>query len=241
MVNMSALPAGYIICSWCSRGVRLESDGSCPSCQMTPTPTAATTPAKGPSGPSKRSLKGARIAPLGTTTVGQPVLGVDPGARYVGIVLRDGDVVLLATTLVRDKSLSDPITWARLVLQEVQAILFTACPAGTRIGIEGVNAPSGFSGGKQHPLDPGPILFTGVVAGAVAGAFLDAHIVPPGNNGTQNMTHYPAALQGRRPTDLPGSDHGAGTREHTRSAYDVAGKAARHLYPAPPRPPLEMK
>ena len=81
--------------------------------------------------------------------------------------------------------------------------------------------------------------FTGVVLGAVVGTWPDAAIVDPGGNGSQHISHYPPELAGRRPPGLPGSDNKAGTREHTRSAYDVAGKAAKTLYPRTSNP-LEM-
>lgn len=177
-----------------------------------------------------------RQVPLGTEPVGRPVLGIDPGYRYVGVVLRDGDVCLSATTLVRDQGVECPFEWAATVCAEVGVVWFRDCPPGTRMAIEGVSAPKGFKNGRRDPINPAPILFTGVVAGALSREFA-AHepvIVPPGGNGSQHVTHYPPALVGARPGSLPGSTNGAGTRAHEQSAYDVAGKAAKVLWPSRP-------
>jgi hypothetical protein len=179
-----------------------------------------------------------RLNPLNPTPVGQPVLGVDPGYRYVGVVLRDGDAVLYSTTLVRAAEFDDPADWANEVVAELKVLMFTSCPPGTRVGVEKVVAPKGFTKGKKAPIDPKPILFTGVVYGAVVNQWPDAARVEPGGNGSQHLSHYPAELAGPRPKDLPGSGNGAGTRDHEKSAYDVAGKAAKTLYPPLPRPPL---
>lgn len=185
---------------------------------------------------AKRNRRGApRQTPLDPTPVGRPVLGIDPGARYTGVVLRDGDAVLYASTLVRPDSL-DPVGWARSVVATIRDVLAAHCPAGTRIGVEGVSTPKGFKGGRRSPIDPGAIVFAAVVLGAVIAAWPDAVVVPPGGNGSQHITHYPPELVGRRPAGLPGSSNNAGTRDHEQSAYDVAGKAAKLLYsPSPAR------
>ena len=243
MVTLNRLPDGYFQCQWCQGGVRFNVDGSwpdrCPHCKMHPHPSKVDATVGGKVDPAKAKLalrnKGAaRIAPLELVAVGMPVLGVDPGARYTGVVLRDGDAVLHATTLVRVKDDTDPVEWARLCVTEIKIILFTVCPPETKMGIEGVSVPKGFSNGKRAPINPGPILFAGVVLGAVSTAWPDAVIIPPGGNGSQHITNYPPDLVGRRPAELPGSTNGAGTRDHEQSAYDVAGKAAKTLWPVAP-------
>ena len=243
--RMTKLPEGYFRCVWCKAGVRFIKDGNgkptvvpdkCPHCDMHPNPSGVDRTVGGKVDPetAKSSARNkrahARTTPLGTEKVGEPVLGLDPGARYTGIVVRDGDVVLYSATLVRDDGMG-PFEWADYVADECQVILFEKCPEGTKVGIEGVTVPKGFKNGKKQPVNPGPILFTGVVAGALKREFKEAVIVPPGGNGSQHITNYPPELVGKRPKDLPGSSNGAGTRAHEQSAYDVAGKAAKEHYP----------
>lgn len=246
-MSLAALPEGYFACQWCAGGVRYAAGAQgtrvwparCPHCGMHPHPDPVDETVGGKVDPvaSKRSGRNRRSAQrrtaLSTQPVGQPVLGIDPGYRYVGIVARDGDVALSATTLVRPKDITDPFEWAALVCEEARLILFRDCPAGTKVGVEGVSAPKGFKHGERASLDPKFILFTGVAAGAVHREFKPEGVVvvPPGGNGSQHITHYPPVLVGTRPKDLPGSTNAAGTRAHEQSAYDVAGKAARVLYP----------
>lgn len=242
--NLSSLPPGYIQCQWCSGGVRFTTDPHgnriypqrCPHCAMNPHPSKVDETVGGKVDPqaAKKAARNRSSAPrikaLDLTPQGRPVLGIDPGYRYTGIALRDGDAVLYAETLVRPKGEDDPVAWARTVSATAQLLLFQRCPAGTKVGIEGVTASKGFKHGKQAAINPGPIIFTAVVLGAVAGAFPEAVIVPPGGNGSQHITNYPPALVGQRPIDLPGTSNGAGTRGHEQSAYDVAGKAAAIVY-----------
>jgi hypothetical protein len=244
MTRLTALPDTHFACHWCTKGVRWRTDESgartwpnaCPHCGLHPHPGKVDETVGGKVDPAKaktaaRNRTGAaRQKPLGTAPVGQPVLGVDPGATYTGLCLRDGDVVLFAETVVRPKDMN-PMDWAKHVLERVREVLFMECPANTLVAFEGVTEPKGFVNGQKASLNPKHIVFTAVVAGAVAGAFPDAPVIPPGGNGSQHITNYPPVLVGRRPADLPGRKSGAGTRDHEQSAYDVAGKGARILYP----------
>lgn len=241
--------ANIAACQWCQREVTTDTTGRvpsrCPGCGMTIRLSVTTTQASGPTqdGKTPRRRPGAaaksrasapRRRALATEPVGQPVLGIDPGARYTGIVLRDGDTVLHATTLVRPDNLQEGSPeWLLTVVERVRAILAT-CPPGTRVGIEGIAAPKGFARGKQAAINPAPLVHAAAIYGAVLATIPDAVVVPPGGNGSQHLTHYPSVLQGRRPADLSGDSTGAGTRDHEQSAYDVAGKAAKVHYPRPP-------
>jgi hypothetical protein len=167
---------------------------------------------------------------LNLVPVGKPVLGVDPGARYTGVVLRDGDAVLHATTLVRDKDMNSGTEWALQVVRQVE-LIHAECGTDTPVAIEGISDPKGFQHGKQAAINPKDIIRAGIVLGALVQKYPDSHIVKPGNNGSQHYTHYPDVLIGRRPKELPGSSNSAGTRNHEQSAYDVAGKASDFFYP----------
>jgi len=120
--------------------------------------------------------------------------------------------------------------WALAVIADIKTIL-TNCPDHIPIGIEGVTEPKGFNRGQRAPINPAGIIKAGIVLGAMVATWPNAPIIPPGGNGSQHYSHYPAALIGRRPKDLPGVSNGAGTRDHEQSAYDIAGKTARIVYP----------
>ena len=149
------------------------------------------------------------------------VIGIDPGARYTGVSVQNllDDEILLSSTYV--KPADTPLfTWA-IQLGDMIATDIVALFPDASIGIEGISAPKGYSNGKKSPINPKYVIFAGIVAGALAQRFSDAVIVPPGHNGN-SRTGYPDVLMGRRPKTLPGSALGAGTRDHERSAYDVA-------------------
>lgn len=246
MAALRKLPEGYFACHWCKGGVRFikdQQDGGdiwparCPHCSMHPHPGRVDETVGGKVDPEAVKRTGRarrsspRVVPLNPSPVGQPCLGIDPGYRNVGIVLRDGDAVLFAATLVRPEDINDAFEWARRVTEAARGIYLTHCSDGTRVACEGVTAPKGFKNGKREPLDPSAIIFTGVVAGALLREFRaeDILIVPPGGNGSQHVTHYPPCLVGRRPKDLPGRSE-SGDRGHEQSAFDVAGKAAREFF-----------
>lgn len=170
---------------------------------------------------------------LDTQGIGRPIIGIDPGARYTGVVVRDGDAVLHASTLVRPDSVESGTDWALLVVAQIQKIL-KDFPVTIDVGVEGISDPKGFQGGKKAAINPKDIIRAGIVLGAVVATWPHAVIVKPGNNGSKHYSHYPASLIGRRPAGLEGDSQGAGTRGHEQSAYDVAGKASDLLYPPPP-------
>lgn len=237
--RLEKLPDGYVGCVWCSAGNRLDNLGNppakCHNCGLNPMP--GEDPTKGGKIDPKSASKSARnkrgsvkTGRLGTEGVGQPVIGVDPGARYTGVVVRDGDAVLHASTLVRPDSVESGTDWALLVVEQIREILKNF-PSTIPMGVEGISDPKGFQHGKKAAINPKDIIRAGIVLGAVVANWPKAEIVSPGNNGSKHYSHYPAALIGRRPADLPGSSQGAGTRGHEQSAYDVAGKAAEAFYP----------
>jgi hypothetical protein len=119
--------------------------------------------------------------------------------------------------------------WALAVVKEVKSIL-GKFPKTIPVAIEGISDPKGFHRGQKAAINPKDIIRAGVVLGALVATWPQAIIIPPGNNGSQHYSHYPADLIGRRPAELPGSTNGAGTRDHEQSAYDVAGKGARVHY-----------
>lgn len=150
------------------------------------------------------------------------VIGIDPGARYTGVSVRDlsENTILLSSTYVKPED-TQIVSWAIELANTIKDEVLSAFP-DAKIGIEGISDPKGYSNGKKSPINPKHIIRAGIVLGALAMMFPDAVIVPPGHNGS-SRTGYPDVLNGRRPKDLPGSAKGAGTRNHEKSAYDVAG------------------
>lgn len=186
---------------------------------VTPTKTKTSKKVSNSSAPTK--VEPAVIAP-GTIIAA----GVDPGARYTGIsIIDNSDNVLLSSTLVRPLEV-DINTWARFVVDEVDKII-SAFPYVV-LGVEGTSDPKGFKGGRRAAINPKDIIKTGIIVGGLILTYRDAVIIKPGGNGSAPVEFYPEVLINRRPAELPGSNNGAGTRNHERSAYDVARKAMEH-------------
>jgi hypothetical protein len=224
--NFDALPNGYIMCPWCQRGVRQSSH--CSYCKLSLTaPQEASEPVV------SQTKKPVREKP--TRTPGKTfkpaqghitVLGIDPGARYTGITVRDNDDPVYSGIFVRPDTMS-ATQWAlesaRLSLEVYEEY------KPTYVALEGISDPKGFYKGEQAAINPKDIIRTGIVLGALVATWPDAIIVEPGGNGDRHESFYPACLSGRRPKDLPGSNKGSNTRKHEKSAYDVAGKAQKSL------------
>lgn len=147
---------------------------------------------------------------------GDPVVGVDPGGRFTGIVARAGDVAVWAAVVTRDAD-GDMARY----LDEVEEAMLDAVhhhgvdASRVQVAVEGLVAPSPHMGmvSLQGLLD------TAVVLGAVMGRWDECVVVPPGDNGAGPLASYPARLVGSR------EKVGEGKARHARSAWDVAGKA----------------
>lgn len=150
------------------------------------------------------------------------IIGIDPGATNVGICVRQGDTVLFSSTYARPDVIPQ-VAWATLAVKKFEEeVLSQFKEEEIIIGIEDVTSPSAYMGGKLQLLNPSNTIKLAVVVGAFAQRFPQAVIIRPGKNGSQPADTYPAELNGRRPVTLQGSNN-SGTRNHERSAYDVAG------------------
>lgn len=150
-------------------------------------------------------------------------IGIDPGAKYTGVSVRDGMNVLLSSTYVRPED-TPHVSWAVEVASKIQQDVIANYPDAI-IGIEGVTVPNAYNQGKLNLMSPKYIIWTALIVGAVSVNNPNAVIVRPGKNGSQDLSSYPPELSGRRPKDLLGESKGAGTRNHEKSAFDVAGEA----------------
>lgn len=234
--TMAAKKTDITMCVWCGAPYQHSEAKTpvCANCGLNPIAGAdPKTVRSGDPVPRSSARRGsAAHAKTSTRSNGQVVVGVDPGARYTGVCIRDGETVLHASTLVRPEDVKSGTDWALLVVAQVQQIL-KDFPSALPMGIEGISDPKGFYQGKQAAINPKDIIRAGIVLGALVATWPNAVIVKPGNNGSRAYSKYPSQLVGRRPADLPGSSQGAGTRGHEQSAYDVAGKAADVLFPNP--------
>lgn len=150
---------------------------------------------------------------------GNEVVGIDPGAKYTAVSVIDGEEVVMSSTYVRPDDM-EPITWGVVVTNYIIRDIISLYPHAP-IGIEGVTPPGAHLNGKLNLMNPKHLIRLSFVVGSLAFAFPNAAIVKARKNGKGEI--YPASLTGRRPKTLAGLG-GAGTRNHERSAYDVAQK-----------------
>lgn len=149
------------------------------------------------------------------------VEGIDPGNRWTGVIVRDRQELLAAVIVHRtsDGALPDR-AYVDEVLDAVEELRLRWDV--DRIAVEGVVEPHGRDPeGTARIMAPAGIIGTALVAGAVLGRYPEALLVPPGGNGSLPLRAYPSSLVG------PGEVVGTGKRAHCRSAWDVAGHAAR--------------
>lgn len=226
MNNFETLPAGYILCPWCDYAVK-EAE-TCSHCRLAlvVSPIAVKAPEKPSKAPKREKVtrdSGKSFIPANGRT---RLLGIDPGARYTGIVVRDMDMPIYSGIFVRPVEMS-ATDWALECIKLSKEVYESYNP--DHIAIEGISDPKGFYKGQQAAINPKDIIRTGIVVGALVATWPHAIIVAPGGNGDRDETFYPSSMNGRRPKDLDGSNNGAGTRKHEKSAYDVAGKALKQL------------
>lgn len=152
-------------------------------------------------------------------------LGIDPGARYTAVSLRDEEgTIYLSSTYYRDDD-TDEIEWMHECVHHVEKIL--AEYNADIIAVEKTVDPKGYgTQGKRDPLNPKDIVRTAIVVGGIAQRWKQAIPIRPRRNGSAPLEEYPDCIKGRRPPNLPGEvNPKVTTRNHERSAYDVAGHA----------------
>lgn len=151
----------------------------------------------------------------------QPIVGIDPGGTNTGIVARLGDRVLYAATVTRDNDMAGYI--AELGDTIDKAINALTCAQhddpllAPIVAVEGLNEPTPHLG----LTNVRGLLGAAQVLGAILQRHPAAIVVPPGRHGSAPLTTYPPTLIG------PRERRGTGNARHARSAYDIAGYAAR--------------
>ncbi len=149
---------------------------------------------------------------------GRAMIGVDPGMRETGLVLiNDAGDVINAMVVERSKTQSEP-AYVREVLVAIGEYWSGLAPDARQIAVEGVVAPNPHLG----LTNPNSAIRTGVIYGAILGAYPDVITVEPGGNGSSDPYSYPVDIQPPRP-GMSGKDW----KRHLRSAYDVALRAKK--------------
>lgn len=149
----------------------------------------------------------------------RPVIGIDPGGRYTGIVVRAGEALHYACVVTRETDDMHRYVWEvydALVKARVAGVQATL-PRGNvaLVAVEGINDPTGHMG----MINVRGLIGTAIVLGSIFRQFEQVVVVPPEGNGSAPLPCYPAALVG------PREKKGTGKFVHVRSAWDVAGKA----------------
>lgn len=155
------------------------------------------------------------------------VLGIDPGGKSTGCVLRDGETLLDWQLVERDRETVD--RWANRCV-DVAGHLVANLHVDL-VAIEGLNPPTPQMG-TTSVLG---LMDTATVIGAMLGWVADPAfgakylLVPPDRHGraaegygrTGLLAAYPDALVGPQETS------GTGRLRHVRAAWDVAAAAVR--------------
>jgi hypothetical protein len=155
----------------------------------------------------------------------KPVVGVDPGGRFTGIIARYGPD-LLAHWLTRRTvdggrhtyTLAGYIALVLDDLAEAKRRALTHAGPGYVVAVEDLQEPNPHMGltNIRGALD------TAAVLGAVLAHFPEAILVPPGRHGTAMLRLYPSTLVGPRER----TGHGKAPLQHCRAAWDIAGAGA---------------
>lgn len=153
------------------------------------------------------------------------VLGIDPGAKYTGIVLVEDDKPLQAQTVARQAGWSDK-AWIERVVTACDAVAQGAGERKYLVAVEGLRRPQKGLNGRYVGFSPKVmegVMEAAVAYAAVLAVYEDAHVVAPNRNGEQRPAdEYPAELVRGRPTWFLPNEAPRGTRQHERSAFDVA-------------------
>lgn len=156
-------------------------------------------------------------------------VGVDPGARWTGVITRGpGDVLVSRRVVDRTKVDPDSTRVTPAYLDAVVEAVLAARDAGgtgTTVAVEDVVSPIGY-----EFVRPSDLIGLGVVVGCLLGRFPELVLVRPGKHGQRPLHTYPLEL-------TTPAERAHATRAHTwgrpaprnsdirhaRSAWDVAG------------------
>lgn len=162
------------------------------------------------------------------------VVGVDPGARYTGIVVVNASTRVLIghSTVQRDASRPQlPLDGEYLfnVIDTFRAM--SAAYPRALVGVEVITDPTRHMGRAAYNVEP--LLATALLAGVIVGLSADGAVVQlaPAGFGGAALGQYPEGLvspaEARKPGWRTRVGGGGAKLRHERSAYDVAIRAAQ--------------
>lgn len=161
-----------------------------------------------------------------TTGPDHPVIGIDPGARDTGIIGTHKDRLIFQTIHNDGPMLPLDRDYLARIINAVDTLLDDL--PGASIRVESVVRPSWHVQTKAShgaATNPEPLLSTAIVLGAILGTYPNAHIVPPGHNGSKPLAAYPECLVSDRERSREGwqtRTDSRGKLRHMRSAWDIA-------------------
>lgn len=170
-----------------------------------------------------------------------PWVGIDPGSVSTGIVVRYGNRLLWHRVVHRDED-EDVVRGVGVgpaYLTDVMAAMTEAmqCVHATghmaNVAVEGVVPPNPHiktAKGERRITNPGPVMGTAMVLGAILARFPAAVVVPPGDHGHGMLGSYPeplvTAAEARRGLRRQAGD--SSDIRHCRAAWDCAGQGPIH-------------
>lgn len=163
-------------------------------------------------------------------------VGVDPGGRATGIVVRRGTELLWWAVLEREGD-DDPVRGVGVAARTVEMVLAGIGTAlhhagpGAHLAVEGVTAPVPHINGKVRIIDPAPTIAAAVVLGGILALHPKAVVVPPNRHGHGLLMAYPPELvtDAERRSGLRREAGQSALVRHARSAWDCAGAGPQHL------------
>ena len=148
------------------------------------------------------------------------IVGVDPGGRHTGIVLRWRDVLLNHWPLDSRDSALGLGGWLNDVVHQVERGITQAAQRvdleHVIVAVENLNPPTPHMGMTSVT----GLIGTAQVIGALHTVPAQVLLVPPGGHGSGPLAAYPSPLRPAR-----GLGRGRDSLRHVRSAWDVAGAA----------------
>lgn len=165
------------------------------------------------------------------------VVGVDPGGRDTGIIVRWQDQVIDHLTVHRaeDEAPDHGIgpVYLGAIRDGVRAMDRIAGRCGSHrscgvvVAVEAVTVPKGFAGGKKRFVAPKDSIALGMAFAAALTAVDGAVVVPVGGNGYGALCSYPDELvsAAERRHGMNREAPQSSKLRHLRSAWDVAYRA----------------
>ena len=145
------------------------------------------------------------------------IVGIDPGGRSTGIVVRDGASLLYHDVVERSKGETMGEYLVR-VCDGVKSAKYQSLRSGSMrafappYAVEDLNDPNPHMG----IVNLRGLIDTAQVLGVILHVHPSAIVVPPGRHGSAPLKSYPAELVGAREAK------GTGRLRHCRSAWDIA-------------------